>query len=71
LKKHIFFAFIPRLKSGAFCKSLGKFRAITIEETAKINEEKCMGCGLCAVTCPNEAITMKRLEREIIPSPKK
>jgi ferredoxin len=26
-----------------------------------------MGCGLCAVTCPEEAIKMKRYEREEIP----
>lgn len=25
-----------------------------------------MGCGLCTVTCPNDAIKMKRFEREEI-----
>ncbi|MHA1301937.1 MAG: transposase [Candidatus Helarchaeota archaeon] len=28
IEKNIFFAFIPRLKSGAFCKSLGKIYMI-------------------------------------------
>lgn len=26
-----------------------------------------MECGLCAVTCPYDAISMKRFEREEIP----
>jgi len=34
---------------------------------AKINVDKCMGCGLCAVICPNDAIKMKRFEREEVP----
>jgi Pyruvate/2-oxoacid:ferredoxin oxidoreductase delta subunit len=49
------------------CLDRCKFGAITIEDKAVINTEKCMGCGLCAVTCPSEAISMKRVEREEIP----
>jgi len=30
-------------------------------DTAAINEEKCMGCGLCVVTCPVESISMKEV----------
>ena len=40
-----------------------KFGAITIDG-------KCVGCGLYAVTCSNDAIIMKRFEREEIPEAK-
>jgi len=40
---------------------------ITIESNiAVVNDEKCMGCGVCVVNCPNNAITLKRIEREVI-----
>ena len=26
--------------------------------------EKCMGCGLCQVTCPEDAITLKAVRPE-------
>ena len=32
-----------------------------------IDINKCLGCGLYAVTCLNNAIVMKRFEREPIP----
>ncbi|MFX1455251.1 MAG: 4Fe-4S binding protein [Promethearchaeota archaeon] len=49
------------------CIGRCKFNAITVNEYAKVNPEKCIGCGLCSVTCPNDAIIMKRFEREKIP----
>ncbi len=49
------------------CLDRCKFGAIEVNEYAIINENKCMGCGLCAVTCPNDAISLKRVEREEIP----
>jgi Fe-S-cluster-containing hydrogenase component 2 len=45
------------------------FNAITLnegDEKAQIDEEKCMGCGVCTVTCPSEALRLERLEREPI-----
>jgi Fe-S-cluster-containing hydrogenase component 2 len=31
---------------------------------ANVVEENCMGCGLCAVTCPDEAITLSEIRSE-------
>jgi uncharacterized Fe-S center protein len=32
--------------------------AITVQETANVDRDKCLGCGLCASDCSMEAITM-------------
>ena len=39
------------------------------EEVSTIDAEKCMGCGLCQVACPEEAISLKEVrEPDFIPS---
>ena len=45
------------------------FRAISLSEgddRAQIDESRCMGCGVCTVTCPTEALRLRRLERKPI-----
>jgi len=41
--------------------------AIDVNDRTDINPDKCIGCGLCAATCPEEALSMVRFEREEIP----
>jgi len=33
-------------------------------DTVFVNAEKCMGCGLCLVTCPEEAIGLNEVRPE-------
>jgi MinD superfamily P-loop ATPase len=43
------------------------FKAIELDEAlgrAVIDEDKCMGCGVCTLTCAQEALRLKRVERE-------
>ena len=35
-------------------------------EKSQVISGKCYGCGVCAVTCPNEAIKLHRVERSQI-----
>lgn len=47
------------------CLERCHFGAIAMDnKTDRIDEEKCMGCGLCVVTCPTEAITLKEIRGE-------
>lgn len=49
------------------CIDLCNFKAISMGEASPvIDEEKCMGCGVCIVNCPDQIIELKRLEREHI-----
>jgi Na+-translocating ferredoxin:NAD+ oxidoreductase RNF subunit RnfB len=44
------------------------FGAIEVDDTAVISTEKCLGCGLCQVACPNEAIALKEIrEKDYVP----
>ena len=45
------------------------FEAVSLEERDReqvpaIFAEKCMGCGLCQVACPEDAITMQAVREE-------
>jgi formate hydrogenlyase subunit 6/NADH:ubiquinone oxidoreductase subunit I len=46
------------------------FGAISVEaeETALVDQAKCLGCGLCQVSCPSEAISMVEIRgRDFVP----
>lgn len=62
-------------KVGDDCAACGTcvercfFKAISLPdgaEKAQIDENRCMGCGVCTVTCPTDALRLERLEREPI-----
>jgi ferredoxin len=43
------------------------FGAISLDDDqgcALVDEAKCMGCGVCTFSCPEEALRLERLERE-------
>ena len=43
------------------------FSAITIDEAlgrAVVDEQKCMGCGVCTLACSQEALRLNRVDRE-------
>lgn len=45
------------------------FNALSLPEGSdrvEVDESRCMGCGVCTVTCPTEALRLERLGREPI-----
>lgn len=46
------------------CEDACPFGAIKVNETAAVNWDKCMGCGVCVGHCPNEASSLVRDERK-------
>ncbi|RJP18708.1 MAG: 4Fe-4S dicluster domain-containing protein [Candidatus Abyssobacteria bacterium SURF_5] len=45
------------------------FKAISVPDgadAAEVDPSRCMGCGVCTVTCPTGALRLERLEREPI-----
>ncbi len=53
-------------KGCGLCAKRCIFKAVTVEEKAKVNPNKCYGCGVCAVTCPTGAIKLHRNQRSEI-----
>ena len=47
----------------------GVYDARVVNETAEVDPEKCLGCGLCNMVCPTESLSMKR--RDEIAEPKR
>ena len=50
------------------CVERCHFGALTVNDVAEVDSEKCLGCGLCNVVCPTESLSMKR--RDSISEPK-
>jgi ferredoxin len=49
------------------CEDRCFFGAITLDEDlgkSVVDANKCMGCGVCTLTCAHDAMRLKRLERE-------
>jgi electron transport complex protein RnfB len=38
-----------------------------IEDLSQVNLERCIGCGVCIPTCPEDAIKLVKKELEVIP----
>ena len=52
------------------CLDYCQFDALTMSDTVVINEIRCVGCGLCVLACPDEALTLvRRPEDEILKTP--
>ena len=34
--------------------------AIIMEDTARVDPDRCIGCGLCVTDCPEDAMTLKQ-----------
>jgi electron transport complex protein RnfB len=41
--------------------------AIETEQAVEIDPERCIGCGVCLSTCPEEAITLVPKEPTVVP----
>ena len=53
------------------CKDICPVDAVVLEPTASIDVSKCVECGICGSTCPNEAISLgfysdKKINSELI-----
>jgi Pyruvate/2-oxoacid:ferredoxin oxidoreductase delta subunit len=49
------------------CEERCVFGAITLDDQqlkSVVDAEKCMGCGVCTIACEQEALRLKRVERE-------
>lgn len=53
---------LPKINAG-LCNACGKcvsscvYDALTVNDVAQADQEKCYGCGLCASVCPTKAIS--------------
>jgi Fe-S-cluster-containing hydrogenase component 2 len=42
---------------------LGALHLDEEEEKVEVDAEKCIGCGVCAIACPTEALKLSRIDR--------
>ncbi|MCY3412463.1 MAG: hypothetical protein INQ03_12570 [Candidatus Heimdallarchaeota archaeon] len=53
------------------CEDRCQFGAITINEICEIDDVKCVGCGVCAITCPENALKLVLREKKELSKPPK
>ena len=52
------------------CADVCQFEALTYEIVPSIDENRCVGCGLCVIACPEGVFTMtRRSDEKIEPIP--
>jgi ferredoxin len=52
------------------CLEYCQFEALTMAETVVINAVRCVGCGLCVIACPEDALALvRRPEADILKTP--
>jgi MinD superfamily P-loop ATPase len=52
------------------CLDVCQFNALSMAETVVISEISCVGCGLCVLACPEEALALvRRPESDILKVP--
>jgi len=56
-----------KCKACSICAKVCHFNAISVDKTAAVIWDKCMGCGSCVVKCPNQARSLVRDEKKGIP----
>ena len=59
-KRYLLLYFLPGIIWGL--SSCAGIQMEGDEPRARIDEGKCMGCGLCTITCPTEAILLKEAQ---------
>ncbi|HEX2980817.1 MAG TPA: 4Fe-4S dicluster domain-containing protein [Anaerolineaceae bacterium] len=55
---------VERCSACENCVSACSFHAIEVDQTAMINETRCIGCGVCVPVCPSGALSLVRREGE-------
>lgn len=54
---------------GTCAETRCPMKAITLQERAAVNEDRCIGCGLCVTTCPTGAMTLVKRPAHAEPPP--
>jgi MinD superfamily P-loop ATPase len=64
---------LNQCNSCEICIERCQVKAIEVtDDGVKINNDRCIGCGVCAISCPTECLTLEKREitREPLPDPK-
>jgi ferredoxin len=52
------------------CLEYCQFNALTLNDTIHINAMRCVGCGVCVLSCPEEALALiRRPEEDVLSTP--